>query len=240
MASAERTTRPPKARRVRFVMNDELLRDLGVPASRVRIDPPPGTATGKDVLRIRKEEGRLFELVDGTLVEKPMSFDASFVAGTLYWLLRAFVEANGRPGMVVPADGFLRLSARYVRAPDLSYTPWYKVPGGKVPRAPMATLAPDLAVEVLSPTNTTAEMTRKRKEYFDSGVRVVWLIDPKSLSVDVYTDPEAPTTLGPADTLTAGDVLPGFAVKVADLFADLADEPPAKPKKGGAKRKPKK
>lgn len=240
MASAARTTRPPKTRRPAFVMNDELLRHLGVPASRVRIDPPPGTATVRDVLRIRKQEGRRFELVDGTLVEKPMSAEAAFVAGTLFLLVRTFADANGRLGMVLPADGFLRISARFVRAPDVSLTDWGRLPNRRVPKQPIPTLAPDLAVEVLSPSNTRPEMARKRKEYFDSGVRLVWIIDPDRRTAEVYTSADAVTPLGPGDTLTGGDVLPGFAVEVADLFADLADEPPAKPKKGGAKRKPKK
>jgi Uma2 family endonuclease len=240
MATAARTTRPPKARRPAFVMNDELLRDLGVPASRVRIDPPPGTATVRDVIRIHDHEGRFFELVDGTLVEKAMAADSSYVAGTLIQYLRNFSDSNGRLGMVLGADGFLRLSARYVRAPDVSFTFWARLPNRKVPTDPIPTLAPDLAVEVLSPKNTRREMARKRQEYFGSGVRLVWIIDPKKQTVEVYTSPDEGTTLGPADALTGGDVLPGFAVKAADLFADLADGPPAKPKKGGAKRKPKK
>lgn len=219
--------------RPRFLMADELLADLGVPARRVRLDPPPGTATVRDVLRIRETEGRLFELVDGTLVEKPMSAEAAFVAGTLYWLLRTFIEANGRPGMVLPPDGFLRISARYVRAPDVSFTHWDRLPNRKVPREPIPSLAPDLAVEVLSPRNTRREMARKRKEHFRSGVRLVWLIDPRARTAQVFTSPDDVTDLGAADTLDGGDVLPGFTVPVASLFADLSDEPtPArKPRK---------
>lgn len=241
MASAARTTRPPKtAGRPAFVMNDELLRDLGVPASRVRLDPPPGTATAGEVIRIHEHEGRLFELVDGTLVEKAMSADASLVALALVQVLAIHFGSANKLGTFLGADGFLRISSRYVRAPDVSFVRRDRLPGGKFPREPIPDLVPDLAVEVLSPKNTRREMARKRKEYFDSGVRLVWIIDPKKRTVGVYTAPEAVTHLGPADALTGGDVLPGFAVRVADLFADLADEPPAKPKKGGAKRKPKK
>ncbi|MBX9579500.1 MAG: Uma2 family endonuclease [Gemmataceae bacterium] len=240
MASAARTTRPPKVRKARFVMLDELLAGLGVPASRVRLDPPPGTATARDVLRIRRREGRLFELVDGTLVEKPMSADASLVAVTLVQVFALHFGAANKLGVFLGADGFLRISTRYVRAPDVSFIRRDQLPGGKFPRQPIPALAPDLAVEVLSPTNTPAEMARKRKEYFDSGVRLVWVIDPKARTAGVYTSPDDVTALGPADTLTGGDVLPGFAVKVADLFADLADEPTPKPKKARPKRKPKK
>jgi Uma2 family endonuclease len=231
------TPRPAKVRAAKprpaaFTMLDELLRSLGVPARRVRLDPPPGTATVRDVIRIHDREGRLFELVDGTLVEKAMSVDAAFVAVTLIQLLGFYQQTAGNLGMVLGSDGFLRLSARYVRAPDVSFTNWDRLPNRKVPREPIPTLAPDLAVEVLSPSNTRREMTRKRKEYFESGVRLVWVIDPKARTVQVYTPPGDVTDLGPADTLTGGDVLPGFAVPVADLFANLADEPPArKPRK---------
>jgi Uma2 family endonuclease len=216
-------------------MFDELLRSLGVSAKRVRLDPPPGTATVRDVLRIRAREDRLFELVDGTLVEKATSVDAAFVAAVLIKMIGVLSDRLGNLGMVLPPDAFLRLSSRYVRAPDVSFTNWDRLPNRKVPREPVPTLAPDLAVEVLSPSNTKREMARKRKEYFRSGVRLVWLIDPKARTAAVYTSPDDGTELGPADTLTGGDVLPGFAVTVGDLFTDLADEPPAR--KPGKRKK---
>ena len=241
MASAARTTRPPKkARRSAFVMNDELLRHLGVPASRVRLDPPPGTATARDVLRIKREEGRRFELVDGTLVEKPMSIEAGFVAAALIQFIGRLSARVGEVGMLLGGDTFLRISSRFVRAPDVSFTHWDQLPNRKVPREPIPTLAPDLAVEVLSPTNTGPEMAKKRREYFDAGVRLVWIIDPKKRAVEVFTAVDEVDHLTAADTLTGGEVLPGFAVPLGEVFAYLPDEPPARPKKGGAKRKPKK
>jgi Uma2 family endonuclease len=96
-------------------------------------------------------------------------------------------------------------------------------------------LAPDLAVEVLSESNTPAEMERKLKEYFLSEVQLVWFVDPKARTVTVYTSPDEATTLSAKDALTGGDLLPGFAVKVADLFAQLPADAPA-PK--AAKPKP--
>lgn len=219
-------------------MNDELLRHLGVPASRVRLDPPPGTATVRDVTRIRKEEGRRFELVDGTLVEKPMSADAGFVAMILVQLIGRLSPRAGEVGMLLGGDVFLRISSRYVRAPDVSFTHWDRLPNRKVPREPVPNLAPDLAVEVLSPSNTGPEMARKRREYFDSGVRLVWVIDPKKRTVEVYTAVDEVTRLTAAETLTGGEVLPDFAVNVGDLFVYLEDEPAAEKKK--PKKKPKK
>ena len=104
----------------------------------------------------------------------------------------------------------------------------------------MPDLAPDLAVEVLSPGNTRGEMQRKLKEYFFSEVELVWYIDPRKRRVRVFTSPDDVTELSETDTLTGGDVLPGFAVEVAVLFAELAPVPKiAKPKPNGKKPKKK-
>ena len=82
-------------------------------------------------------------------------------------------------------------------------------------------LSPDLAVEVLSQSNTPGEMARKRHEYFSAGVRVVWLADPKGRTVDVYTSETQFTRLTVADTLDGGPVLPGFQLRLQDWFAEL-------------------
>jgi Uma2 family endonuclease len=90
-----------------------------------------------------------------------------------------------------------------------------------VPEAPIPDLAPDLAVEVLSESNTAAEMARKREEYFAAGVRLVWLVDPRSRTVTVHDAEGRSTTLDETATLDGGAVLPGFAMPLRDLFAEL-------------------
>jgi Uma2 family endonuclease len=82
-------------------------------------------------------------------------------------------------------------------------------------------LAPDLAVEVLSAGNTPGEMARKRQEYFAAGVRLVWLVDPEARPVEVFTAPEQPTILHEEHTLEGGAVLPGLALPLRELFAEL-------------------
>jgi Uma2 family endonuclease len=74
---------------------------------------------------------------------------------------------------------------------------------------------------VLSESNTEAEMTRKRQEYFSAGVRLVWMVDPDARTVTVYTAPDQSIVLGEADTLTGDPVLPGFTLPLRDLFAEL-------------------
>jgi Uma2 family endonuclease len=114
----------------------------------------------------------------------------------------------------------------------VSFTNWDRLPGRKVPTKPVPNVSPDLAVEVLSEGNTRTEMERKLKEYFLSDVRLVWFIDPDARTVRVYTSPDKVRELTAKDTLDGGTVLPGFAVPVAQLFADLGDaaKPAPKPK----------
>jgi Uma2 family endonuclease len=111
--------------------------------------------------------------------------------------------------------------ADQVRIPDVAFTSWDRLPGRRRPGSPVPLLAPDLAVEVLSRSNTPGEMALKRQDYFTAGVRLVWEIDPEARTVVVYTSPTHAVTLGLADTLDGGLVLPGFTLPVQELFAEL-------------------
>jgi Uma2 family endonuclease len=219
----------------------ELLDSLGgISPRRVRMNPAPGTATVRDVVRLRNNTRRLYELVDGTLVEKIMGAKESFIAVQVSTLLNAHSTSHGNLGMVLGADGMVKLMKELVRIPDVSFTSWDRVPGRVVPDEPVPDLAPDLAVEVLSEGNTREEMERKLKEYFLSEVRLVWYIDPRNRTVQVYTSPDDVTELGEGDTLHGGDVLPGFSVEVSRLFDHLKPAKSAKPTRKNGGKKPKK
>jgi Uma2 family endonuclease len=84
-------------------------------------------------------------------------------------------------------------------------------------------LAPDLAIEVLSEGNTPREMARKGNEYFASGCRLVWLVDPRTRSIVVYTSPAENITLTEKETVTGGDVLPGFLLPLRQPFRLMDD-----------------
>lgn len=199
----------------------DVLRKLGdVPTSRIRSRPYPGTATEEDVLAIHAREGRLFELVDGVLVQKGMGLLESFLASYLSALLHAFIHPR-KLGIIAGEGGMLKLSSGLVRIPDISFISWDRIPGRKVTTQPIPKLAPNLAVEVLSASNTPAEMKRKRREYFKAGVLLIWIIDPEKRTVMVYTSVKNVRTLTEKDTLDGGDVLPGFTLALADLFAQL-------------------
>lgn len=217
----------------------EWMKRLGnVPLRRVRMHPPPGTATMRDVIALHDRHNRLFELVDGTLVEKVMGFRESLLAVCIAHLLKTVLDKNNL-GIVAGADGMMRLLGKFVRIPDVSYISWEKLPGRKIPSKPIPDLVPDLAVEVLSEGNTEEEMERKLKEYFLAGVRLVWLVDPDRQTVEVFTAPDESRLLAEADLLTAEGVLPGFMVQVRSIFENVPEEeeaPPRPAKKRSQKR----
>jgi Uma2 family endonuclease len=108
-----------------------------------------------------------------------------------------------------------------VRLPDVGFVSWDRLPGRRVPDEPIPNVVPDLAVEVLSPSNTAREMSRKRGEYFRAGVRLVWEIDPRTRTARVYTSETVFTDLTAGDELDGDPVLPGFRLPLAVLFAEL-------------------
>jgi Uma2 family endonuclease len=204
----------------RFANAAEWLRALGdVPLDRIIFDPWPGTATEQDLLRY-VEGDRLCELIDGTLVEKPVGWDEAIIAANLILELGTFVRSRGL-GVVSGPDSTLRMaSTGGVRLPDVAFVAAERLPKT---RTPIPTLAPDLAVEVLSKSNTRAEMAQKLREYFGSGTRVVWFIDPTSRTVSVYNAPGDPTrVLTESDALDGEQVVPGFSMPVAELFRNVA------------------
>ena len=202
----------------------DILRQLGgISPKRIRFRPAPGTATEDDVVKIRDRERRLFELVDGVLVEKVMGYWESVLAIELAGLLRDFVKPR-KLGTLAGEAGMLRLSPGLVRIPDLSFISRARLAHHRRALAPILPLAPDLAIEVVSEGNTRREMARKVSEYFASGCRLVWLVDPRTRTVAVYTSTAKPIMLTEKQVLTGGDVLPGFRLPLRKLFG-LRDEP---------------
>jgi Uma2 family endonuclease len=219
---------------IRFETMGDLLRELGgISPRRVRLHPTPGTATERDLIRLNDHSNRLYELVEGVLVEKVMAFPESTLTCDLIKFLGLFLDLHDL-GFLAGPDGAMRLMPRLVRIPDISFVAWVQLPTRERPTDSIADLVPALAIEVLSKGNTHREMSRKLKEYFISGVRVVWFVDPRKRIVQVYTGPDEARTLAEKDTLDGGDVLPGFTLSVRKLFAGL----PA-PKRERASRKKK-
>jgi Uma2 family endonuclease len=212
---------PPRRSTVKFENAAEWLHALGgVPLQRIVMDPPPGTATEQDLLRFVERDKRLVELIDGTLVEKPVGYDESEIASKLIYFLLAWVLPRNL-GAVTGEAGTLRMKRGRVRLPDVAFVTSERLAALPKPRPAIPSIGPDLAVEVLSPSNTPAEIRQKLKEYFESGTRLAWVIDPATRRVAVYVAPsdEPARVLGSDDIMDGGPVLPGFTLAVANLFS---------------------
>jgi len=203
----------------RFENLDQILQAFDrIPARRIRMNPVPGTATEADWSRLRGKSDRLFELVDGTVVEKPMGALESYLTIELALWIRTFLQQHDL-GVLYGPDNAARLMSELIRLPDLSFVSWERLPQrGKVPAEGVLSEVPNPVVEVISPSNRRGEMQRKRKEYFPAGVRHVWLVFPQSQTVRVYSDPEANVRFTAADTLTDPEILPDFALPLSQLF----------------------
>ena len=189
-----------------------------VPPSRIIFNPWPGTATEADLLYLVDREKRLCELIDGTLVEKPVGCWEGLIAANIIGILIAYVNPRDL-GAVFGADSTLRMKSGRIRMPDVSFVIKARLPQTM---QPVLSLAPDLAVEVLSESNTAAEMRQKLAEYFQSGTRLAWLVDPAMRSVATYTTPDGPPSIvSETGTLDGGAVMPGLTILVADTFRNV-------------------
>jgi len=190
----------------------------GFPVDRIRIVPTPGTATEKDLLKADARGERICELIDGTLVEKTMSSYESMLAIELAYFLRCYLELKNI-GAITGETGLLKILPKQIRAPDVGFIRWEKLPRRGEPKPAIYAVAPDLAAEILSKGNTKKEMDRKVKDYFKAGVRLVWYIDSKTRTARSYTAVRTWTDIGPDGSLLGGDVLPGFELPLVKLFA---------------------
>ena len=208
-------------------LSDLLERIGSIPTERLLLDPLPGTATEADLLRPGNGNRKLCELIDGVLVEKPKGLYESVLASVLIQLLGSYLQTHPL-GFVSGPDGTVRLKPALVREPDVAFVSWDRLPGGLRAAEAIPSVAPDLAVEVLSKGNTAAEMRRKVSEYFAAGTERVWILDPKKRSVRVYTGPGTSSVLTDDDVLTAEDILPGFRFSVRE-WLDRAEGPDHRP-----------
>ncbi|HLW66263.1 MAG TPA: Uma2 family endonuclease [Gemmataceae bacterium] len=221
------TIAPTNARKRTKVRSlaDAIHRLGDIPLERIRFQPAPGTATKADVIREAKKDGFYCELVDGILVEKAVGIRESLLAMIIGRLLLDFVLPRNL-GIVTGEQGLLQLFPGLVRGPDVAYIAWSSIPGGAIPEVPIPHLVPDLAVEVLSKSNTKREIQRKLNDYFDAGVKLAWVVDPRRRTVRVHVAAEDFVELKKTETLGGGSVLPGFSLPLAKLFAELDRKAP--------------
>jgi Uma2 family endonuclease len=159
-----------------------------------------------------------WELVNGEVVAmNPSSGRSARIGGRIYSLFLRQGEELGL-GWAYPAEaGFLLFGDRQtVRSPDAAFIVRDRMATEEEGFVPMA---PDLAVEVLSPSDRMADALAKVAMYIAAGVRSVWLVDPATQTVTIFSPDAPPNKLRGDDILDGGDVLPGFSVPVAELFS---------------------
>jgi Uma2 family endonuclease len=190
----------------------------GIPPERIRMYPPPGTATIADVIALNDHHDCLCELIEGVLLEKTMGYFESRLAIAVAYILERYLDDTNL-GIVYGADAPLRILPDQVRMPDVCFVRWDRLPGGKMPEEQVPALVPNLAVEILSPGNTAAEMQRKLDDYRAAGVGLIWYIDPRTRTATSYTSADDKTEIPADGMLRGGSVLPGFEVPLAEVFA---------------------
>jgi Uma2 family endonuclease len=159
------------------------------------------------------------ELVRGRLrVSEPPGGVHGVLAGRLAAKLIAHVERHGLGTVLVESGYVLRRGPDTVRGPDVSYISAARLPPDRVPIA-FIPIAPDLAVEVLSPDDRPGDLNERIADYLGAGTRMVWVVDSRNAQVVVHGRSGRSEALDQADSLSGGDVIPGFRLSVAELFS---------------------
>jgi Uma2 family endonuclease len=195
----------------------DVLHELGdVPLERIRV--PVGTATEQDLIdALEAADKRLYELIDGVLVEKTMGMRESVIALKCGHYICLYLDVHDR-GIAFTADGPIRIRPGRIRMPDVGFVAWGRIPEDWLDHAILDAI-PNLAVEIISKSNTPKEMDRKLEDYFNAGVELVWFIYPKTQTALVYTSPTTKKEIAKTGTLDGGKVLPGFKLPLKNLFA---------------------
>ena len=163
------------------------------------------------------DDGIRYELQAGVLVSEPVPVSRhARVQMRIGYLLEAFVAPRGL-GVVFGENGYLlSTDPDTLLGPDVSFVRTERYDPEEADRVFRG--APDLAIEVLSLSNRPREMHGKVADYLAAGAELVWVVDPKRRSVTVYRTLLSPRRVSGDEALDGEDVLPGFSVKVSELF----------------------
>lgn len=163
------------------------------------------------------KDGYKHELLDGELIMSPVHANHGLVCMRLGALLFNFVQGR-KLGEVYDSSTGFRLADNLLLSPDIAFASKARLK--KILIAPDQFLqgAPDLVVEVLSPSDRLAQINRKLDHYFEHGTRLAWLVNWRKAQVHVYTPDSIEAFTRPHDVLTGGSVLPGFKCRLSRIF----------------------
>ena len=192
--------------------------------AKAEVSTPPAAApahlmTAEELLRLPTGMGECYELVAGVLKTTPANgMCHGAIAANIGCLLHEAVSSSRLGDTVGAGTGFiLSRNPDTVRAPDAAFVAAARLPAGDLPEG-FFPGAPDLAVEIISPSEGATDVQRKVSEYFGAGARLVWIVYPDMRQVVVFRSARQSVVLTADDTLDGGELLPGFACPVAELF----------------------
>ena len=186
------------------------------------VAPSQVSVTPEDLLAL--PDAVNYELVDGQLVERTMGFESSEIAARIIILLGTFLRGK-HLGRLAGADGSYQCfpdAPRKVRKPDVSFIRTGRLVNDRSPQG-HCPIAPDLAVEVISPKDIADDLEEKIVEYLNVGVPLIWIVSPTARNVRVLRSAlhGGGVVLTATDTITGEDVIPGFSCTVGEFFAEL-------------------
>jgi Uma2 family endonuclease len=176
--------------------------------------------TADEFMRVHGGE-TCVELVRGHVVRYSMPGGPhGYICNNASLIITPFVRQH-KLGRVFTNDTLMRTRLKdpteSLRGPDLAFVSFAKLPPGDIPDGPLS-VAPELVIEVRSPTDRIPQLSSKASEYLEAGVTVVLVLDPATESAAVYRENELPLRMRNGDELTLPDVLPGFSVQVKQFF----------------------
>jgi Uma2 family endonuclease len=179
-------------------------------------------ATSTPTTALPIEGDVLYEVVNGQIVEQePMGAYEVWIASVLHASVHSFSRRH-KLGRAVSEMLFdLKLAVSRKRRPDVAFVSYDRWPSDRqVPRTEAWEVVPNLAVEIISPTNPADDVVDKVAEYFQAGVEMVWIIFPSQHQVYAYTSPTDVRIIPRGGQLSGDPVLPGFVLSLADLFEE--------------------
>jgi Uma2 family endonuclease len=186
---------------------------------RVPIAETSRVYTAEDLLTM--PDGDRFEIIEGELKEREMSYLSSYVAERLVALLWQWVNL-GHPGRVAGSAGGFTIfpwAPRDVRMPDVSYISLARLP--EIPATGWVSIPPEFAVEVVSPTDLASAVQKKADDYIRAGVALVWVLFPNTRTVQILRADGTSDLVRPGAVISGEQTLPDFSVAIEDLFADV-------------------
>ncbi len=166
------------------------------------------------------DDGRKYELVEGEIVVSNAGIEHEFIGARLIILLGGFVLRN-KLGVVCGSSAGYWMKSGNLRSPDVSFIAKERLQGLRHAPKKFFQGAPDLVVEILSPSDSVEALHQKIVEYFESGARLIWVLNPAEETVLVYHSPQPDRLLRTGDSIDGEDVVPGFSMPLSELYAEF-------------------